>query len=265
MLPVLLNGLCDLVLPYLQSCSQPHRKGSDYLDKDVRLSVWRADSSIGAQYCCGDANTTQTNSSLACIDGSPAFTLPDATPLLGVAGLSNAQEVSSTNSTSNTADTSTSTPTAINTAYSNDCSSQKKDTITVGSVLGVALLAVAIALIIWAVWERRQKVLWWQRATGLGPNWPPNNAPWMRAGPIQKSKPPPCPVARAKLLYASHQEQKRAQEQAVEQPAPTYGAHQLGSGHPDPQQPMSQTQISSPQSPREMPDGMPAAAEMDAT
>lgn len=254
---------CAILFCHICSLAhRPHRKGSDYLDKNVRMSVWRADSSAGAQYCCDYANTTQTNPSLACIDGSAAFTLPDATLLLGVAGLLNATEVSSINSTSNAADTAT--PTAITAAYGADCSSQKKDTITVGSVLGVALLAVAIALIIWAVWERRQKVLWWQRATGLGPRWPPNNATWMRA-PSQTSKPPPCPVARAKLLYAAHQEQKRAQEQAAEQPAPTYGAHQPGPCQLDCQQPMSQNQVSSPQRPREMPDGMPAAAEMDAT
>lgn len=236
-----------------------HQIAGDYLDQDVRLSVWRANAS-NTLYCCGDADTEQTNSSLACIDGSSTFTLPDATPLLGVAGLANAQEASSTNSTSETCGTAT--PSVITTTSRADCSSQKQDTITVGSVLGVSLIAVAIALIVWAVWERRQKVLWWQRAIGLAPQWPPQHAPWMRA-PSQNCKPPPCPFTRAKLVYAAHQQQKR--EQAAGQPAPTYETHQPGCGQLDYQQPTSQTQISSPLRPREMPDGLPAAAEMDAT
>lgn len=217
-----------------------YRKASDYLDKDVRLSLWRANSSTGAQYCCGDAYTTQRNSSLACVDGGPVFKLPNATPILGVAGLRNTQDGSSRNSTSDAS--SATTP-----AHGDDCSSQKKDTITVGSVLGVSLVAVAIALVLWALWERRQKILWWQRAIGLAPEWPPKHAAWMRSLG-QRSKPPPCPITRAKLLYAAHQQQKHAQEQ---QPAPTCGIHQ--------------PEISSPQSPREMPDGPPPAAEMDAT
>lgn len=239
-------------------------KANNYLDKNVRLSIWRANSTA-TQYCCGDADTTQVNSSSACVDGNPTFTLPDATPLLGVAGLSNAQ-VTSTNSTSSASDTSvTATPSASTTVHNGDCASQRQDTITVGSVLGASLVAVAVALILWAVWERRQKVLWWQRAIGLAPQWPPENATWMRA-PSQNSKPPPCPVTRAKLVYAAHQQQKRAQEQQpAEQPAPTYGAHQPGTCQPGYQQQMSQNQVSSPARPREMPDGMPAAAEMDAT
>lgn len=252
---------------YVKSCSKDYcglihnlyYTAGDYLDKDVRLSVWRANLS-NTQYCCGDADTAQINSSLACIDGSPPFTLPDATPLLGVAGLANAREASSTNSTSETY--STATPSVITTTSRADCSSQKKDTITVGSVLGAALIAVAIALIVWAVWERRQKVLWWQRAIGLAPEWPPRHATWMRA-PTQNSKPPPCPFTRAALAYAAHQQQKREQEAG--QPAPTYETRQPGCGQLDHQQPASQTQISSPLRPREMSDGMPAAAEMDAT
>lgn len=148
--------------------------------------------------------------------------------------------------------------------HGDDCSSQKQDTITVGAVFGVSLVAVAIALVIWAIWERRQKVLWWQRAIGIGPRWPPENVTWMRP-PSQTSKPPPCPVTRAKLLYAAQQQQKRAQEQAAEQPAPTYRTYQSRPSQLDDQQPMSENQVSSPQRPREMPDGMPAAAEMDAT
>lgn len=246
-------------------CSLAHIspiKASGYLDRDVRLSVWRANSSEAAEYCCGDADTTQINSSLACIDGNPTFTLPNATPLLGFAGLSNARVASSTNSSSDTSGTAT--PTASTAANRDDCASQRRDTITVGSVLGVTLAAVAVALIVWAVWERRQKILWWQRAIGLAPQWPPENATWMRP-PGQGSKPPPCPVTRAKLVYAAHQQNKRAQERAAEQPAPVYGAHPPGSDQQGCQQNMSQTQVSSPQRPREMADGMPAAAEMDAT
>lgn len=66
-------------------------------------------------------------------------------------------------------------------------------------------------------------------------------------------------------MYAAHQQQKRAQEpQPAEQPAPTYGTHEPGSDY---QQPVlvGQTQVSGPDRPRGMPDGMPAAAEMDAT
>lgn len=232
-------------------CSLAHisfyRKASDYLDKDVRLSFWRTSSSTTAQYCCGDAYTTQRNSSLACVDGGPVFTLPNATPVLGVAGLRNAQYISSTNSTSDAS--SATMPTAGTSAHGDDCSSQKKDTITVGSVLGVSLVAVAIALVLWAIWERRQKILWWQRAIGLAPEWPPKHAAWMRSLG-QRSKPPPCPITRAKLLYTAHQQQKQAQEQ---QASPMCGAHQ--------------PEISSPQRPREMPgqDVTPPAAEMDAT
>lgn len=233
-------------------CSLAHiffyRKASDYLDKDVRLSLWRASSSAVAQYCCGDSYTTQKSSSLACVDGGPVFTLPNATPVLGVAGLGNAQYVSSTNSTSDAS--SATMPTAGSPAQDDDCSSQKKDTITVGSFLGVSLVAVTIALVLWALWERRQKILWWQRAIGLAPEWPPKHAAWMRSLGQKSSKPPPCPITRAKLLYAAHQQHKHAQEQ---QPAPTCGTHQ--------------PEISSPQRPREMPgqDVTPPAAEMDAT
>ena len=252
--PGLLEQRCDSVWSSQHSCSQSIYKGSNDLDKSVRLTIWFANSTA-TQYCCGDADTTQTNSTLACIDGSSTFTLSDATPVLGVAGLANAQAVSWTNSSSDTS--ATTTPTAITVANQNDCSAQRQDTTTVGSVLGVSLVAVAIALIVWAVWERRQKILWWQRAIGLAPQWPPENATWLRA-PRQNSKPPPCPVTRAKLAYAAHQQQKSAQEQPAEQPAPTYRTH-------NGEQPMRQTQISSPQRPREMPDGIPAAAEMDAT
>lgn len=187
------------------------------------------------------------NSSLACVDGGPVFTLPNATPVLGVAGLRNAEGVSSTNSTSDASGATT--PTVGTAVQDDDCSSQKKDTITVGSVLGVSLVAVAIALILWAIWERRQKILWWQRAIGLAPKWPPKHAAWMRSLG-QRSKPPPCPITRAKLLYTAHQQHKNAQEQ---QPVPTCGAHQ--------------PEISSPQRLREMPgsDVTPPAAEMDAT
>lgn len=224
------------------------RKASGYLDKDVRLSFWRTSSSAAAQYCCGDADTTQINSSLACIDGNPIFTLPNATPVLGVAGLRNAKDVSSTNSTSDASGTAS--PIASTMTPGDDCSSQKKDTITVGSVLGVSLVAVAIALILWALWERRQKILWWQRAIGLAPEWPPKHATWMK-GLGQKSKPPPCPITRAKLLYTAHQQQKHAQEQ---EPAPLCGT-------------THQPEISSPQRPREMPvpGVIPPPAEMDAT
>ncbi|KAJ0123211.1 hypothetical protein J7T55_011675 [Diaporthe amygdali] len=230
----------------------------DYLNQDVRLSVWRANRTSASEYCCGDADTTQTNSSLACLDGNPTFTLPNATPLLGVAGLSNAQAVSSTNSSSVT--TRTETSTAIPTTHDDDCSSQKQDTITVGAVLGVSIVIAAIALIVWALWERRQKVLWWQRAIGAAPHWPPENAPWMRVQ-CPKSKPPPCPVTRAKLAYANHQKQRSQQQE----PAPSYGHQQSEAGQREYEQQMGQTHISSPQRPREMPDGMPAAAEMDAT
>lgn len=229
-------------------------KGSKYLSSNVRLSVWDANSTA-TQYCCGDANTTETNSSLACIDGSPTFTLLDGTPLMGVAGLSSGQDGSPSNSTSDTGDDTR--PAAIANADPNNCSAQRQETITVGSILGVSLLAVAIALIVWAVWERRQKILWWQRAIGLAPQWPPETATWMRVQ-SQAPKPPPCPVTRAKLAYAAHQ-QNSAQEQPAEPPAVTYGAREYGC------ESMSQTQISSPQRPREMPDRTPAAAEMDAT
>lgn len=170
--------------------------------------------------------------------------------MLGVAGLSNAQDVSSTNLTSDAFGNATQT--ASTTAQEYDCSSQKKDTITVGSVLGVSLIAVATALVLWALWERRQKILWWQRAIGLAPEWPPKHATWMRTLGQKRSKPPPCPITRAKLLYAAHQQQKHAQEQ---QPAPMCGTHHI------------QPEISSPQRPREMPvpDVTPPAAEMDAT
>ncbi|KAI7780710.1 hypothetical protein LA080_015607 [Diaporthe eres] len=173
---------------------------------------------------------------------------PKVCTVLGVAGLWNAQYVSSTNSTSDAS--SATMPTAGSPAQDDDCSSQKKDTITVGSILGVSLVAVTIALVLWALWERRQKILWWQRAIGLPPEWPPKHAAWMRSLGQKSSKPPPCPITRAKLLYAAHQQHNHAQEQ---QPAPTCGTHQ--------------PEISSPQRPREMPaqDVTPPAAEMDAT
>lgn len=149
-------------------------------------------------------------------------------------------------------------PPAIANAALDNCSAQRQDVITVGSVLGVSLLAVAIALIVWAVWERRQKIIWWQRAIGLAPQLPPETATWMRIQ-SQTPKPPPCPVTRAKLAYAAHQQQKSTQEQEAETLAARYGTREYRCKS------MSQTQISSPQRPREMPDGIPAAAEMDAT
>ncbi|KAG8166728.1 hypothetical protein KVR01_002417 [Diaporthe batatas] len=159
---------------------------------------------------------------------------------MGVAGLSVAQENSSSNSTADTSDNTR--PAAIADADQNNCSAQRQDAIAVGSVLGVSLLGVAIALAVWAVWERRQKILWWQRAIGLAPQWPPETATWMRVQ-SQTPKPPPCPVTRAKLVYSAYQQRKSAQDQAAEPPAAA----------------------ASPQRPREMPDGIPAAAEMDAT
>lgn len=130
-------------------CSLAHIlliKASEYLDRDVRLSVWRANSLTATEYCCGDADTTQMNSSLACIDGDPTFTLPNATPILGVAGLSNAREASSKNSSSDTSGTATQTTSTA--ANRDDCASRRRDTITVRSVLGVSLAAVAVALIV---------------------------------------------------------------------------------------------------------------------
>ncbi|KAI3399422.1 hypothetical protein diail_6894 [Diaporthe ilicicola] len=245
-------------LHLFESCLHYEPKASDYRSRGVRLSVWVGNSSSTAQYCCGDADSTQTNSSLACVDGNHPFQLQDATPVLGVAGLSNAQAVSSANSTSAASGAMAST--AGPTVYKEDCASQQQDTVTIGAVLGVSLVAAAIALAVWAVWERRQKVVWWQRAIGLAPQWPPENAPWMRVlnQKTQRTGPPPCPVARVKLACAAHQ-QKRSPEQQPAQPAPTCGLQQPEANS------MTQTHVSSPQSPREMGDGMPAAAEMDAT
>lgn len=118
-------------------------------------------------YCCIGVNyDNQYNN--ACVDGATPFSLPEATPILGFAGLATAQAVplASTASISSGTSSGTSSPATGTSAPSGEaslatCVAQTEpahpSSVAIGAGVGVPLGVAALFAVGWAIAERRAR------------------------------------------------------------------------------------------------------------
>lgn len=126
--------------------------------------------STTTMYCCHAANPAATDEASACLDGSAPFAVPVGTPLVGFAGLSNAEIVSSSTSgppwaAAPTASSSSSNAGAAEATGScgsglEVCRAQREQAVTAAGGVGAGVGVVAAGLLAWAVWERRKRLAW---------------------------------------------------------------------------------------------------------
>lgn len=117
--------------------------------RNTGVHIYNVDYNLAnSQYCCGKVTYDQAGPS--CAHDQP-FYLPPATAIPGVAGLATAS--ASTASASTTA--SPGSPGSTTTVPAQTSSSSHD--IAIGAGVGVPLGVIAIASLVWALWERRQR------------------------------------------------------------------------------------------------------------
>lgn len=128
---------------------------NDFPADAARVARWKKNGTDWL-YCCVGSEYGNDYSS-ACADGSDPFTLPSASLIYGVAALSTAQVISS----STTSSTATSTPAAASgtdRSAGDTCSDSGAQIGAIGAGVGVSLGVISIGALLWAFWERRQKL-----------------------------------------------------------------------------------------------------------
>lgn len=135
----------------------------DFPADAARVARWKKNGTDWL-YCCVGSEYGNDYSS-ACADGSDPFTLSSASLIYGVAALSTAQVISTTASSTETSAASApparTTPAAASgTARSSGdtCPDSGAQIGAIGAGVGVSLGVISIGALLWALWERRQKL-----------------------------------------------------------------------------------------------------------
>ncbi|KAJ5766091.1 uncharacterized protein N7511_003707 [Penicillium nucicola] len=139
----------------------PYNKGSGF---PILAAQYNGSSTV---HCCGTANWE--NGTVNCGNFN-SVEVPHGTALAGVAGLS---------ATSTATATSSSVPSSSATTSSSasDSGSNSKREAAIGAGVGVPLGIIAIASIVWALWERRARFKALSQSTGVPA---PMNQPYFR-------------------------------------------------------------------------------------
>ncbi|KAG6364656.1 hypothetical protein INS49_006259 [Diaporthe citri] len=142
--------------------------GIEYEDNDfpadaARVARWQRNSTDWL-YCCVGSEYGNDYSS-ACADGADPFTLASASLIYGVAALSSAEVIPSTASSTATSGASASPATATPAAASgtasssgDTCSDSGAQIGAIGAGVGASLGVISIGALLWAFWERRQRL-----------------------------------------------------------------------------------------------------------
>ncbi|KAI7778510.1 hypothetical protein LA080_002018 [Diaporthe eres] len=145
------------------SCPQQCLGDDDFPADAARVARWKKNGTDWL-YCCVGSEYGNDYSS-ACADGSDPFTLASVSLIYGVAALSTAQVISSTASSSATsaapASPATATPAAATgtvTSAGDTCPDSGAQIGAIGAGIGVSLGVISIGALLWAFWERRQKL-----------------------------------------------------------------------------------------------------------
>lgn len=133
---------------------------NDFPADAARVARWKKNGTDWL-YCCVGSDYGNDYSS-ACADGADPFTLASASLIYGVAALSSAEVIPSTASSTATsaASASPATATARGTSSSaaETCPDSGAQIGAIGAGVGVSLGVISIGAMVWAFWERRQRL-----------------------------------------------------------------------------------------------------------
>lgn len=134
---------------------------NDFPADAARVARWKKNGTDWL-YCCVGSDYGNDYSS-ACADGADPFTLASASLIYGVAALSSAEIISSTATSTATsaASPATTTPAAASEtsrSASDTCPDSGAQIGAIGAGVGVSLGVISIGAMVWAFWERRQRL-----------------------------------------------------------------------------------------------------------
>ncbi|KAK2604664.1 hypothetical protein N8I77_007576 [Diaporthe amygdali] len=145
------------------SCPQKCLGDNDFPADAARVARWKKNGTDWL-YCCVGSDYDNDYAS-ACSDDGVPFALPSASLIYGVAALSSAELISSTASSTATSATSASAATATSAAASSTatstgdtCPDSGAQIGAIGAGVGASLGVLSISAIMWAFWERRQRL-----------------------------------------------------------------------------------------------------------